>query len=184
MRVVAGAARGRTLVVPTGRDVRPTADRVREAAFNALWSMGVLDGAAVLDLFAGSGALAIEALSRGAASAVLVEHAAGARAAIAHNLATTDLAGEASVVPADASRYLAQAARRGERFDLVLCDPPYAFEGWPELFEELEPVLAPEGLVVVEAAAPVEAPEWAEVTRTKRYGGTVLTMLRRRTGET
>lgn len=162
-----------------GRDVRPTADRVREATFNALWSMGVLEEARVLDLFAGSGALAIEALSRGAASAVLVDHAAGARAAIAHNLAVTGFEDHVTVVPTGASRYLAQAARRGSVYDLVLCDPPYAFDGWPELFEELLPVLTAEAVMVVESAQPVEAPAWAKVTRSKRYGSTVVEMLRR-----
>lgn len=147
--------------------------------FNALWSMGAIDGASVLDLFAGSGALAIEALSRGAAEAVLVDPSAGARAAIAHNLATTRFEARATVVPSEAGRYLAQAARKGWTYDLVLCDPPYAFEGWPALFDEVASVLAVEAVIVVEAGEAVEVPAWAEVLRSKRYGGTVVTMVRR-----
>lgn len=179
MRVVAGEARGRPLVAPAGRDVRPTTDRVREAMFNALWSMGAIEGSSVVDLFAGSGALAIEALSRGAAQAVLVEPSAGARAAIAHNLAATGLEARATVVPSEAVRYLAQAARKGWTYDLVLCDPPYAFEGWPALFDDVAAVLAAEAVVVIEAGEVVEVPLWAQVMRSKRYGGTVVTMVRR-----
>jgi 16S rRNA (guanine966-N2)-methyltransferase len=117
LRVVAGEFKGRRLVAPRGAHTRPTADRVREALFSML---GDVEGARVLDLYAGSGALGIEALSRGAASAVFVERDPAALTAIERNLAPLDV--EASVERADALRWLARAEGP---FDLVFCDPPY-----------------------------------------------------------
>jgi 16S rRNA (guanine966-N2)-methyltransferase len=117
VRVVAGEFKGRRLVAPRGARTRPTADKVREALFSML---GDVDGARVLDLYAGSGALGIEALSRGAASAVFVERDPRAVAAIEQNL--KPLGVEATVAHADAVRWL---AREEGRYDLVFCDPPY-----------------------------------------------------------
>jgi 16S rRNA (guanine966-N2)-methyltransferase len=117
LRVVAGEFKGRRLVAPRGARTRPTADKVREALFSML---GDVEGARVLDLYAGSGALGIEALSRGAASAVFVERDPRAVAAIERNLEPLDV--EATVARADASRWL---AREEGRYDLVFCDPPY-----------------------------------------------------------
>ena len=117
MRVVAGEFKGRRLAAPRGTRTRPTADRVREALFSMLGDVG---GARVLDLYAGSGALGIEALSRGAASAVFVELDPAALAAIERNLEPLDV--EASVARADALRWLGRAEGP---FDLVFCDPPY-----------------------------------------------------------
>jgi 16S rRNA (guanine966-N2)-methyltransferase len=117
VRVVAGEFRGRRLAAPRGARTRPTADRVREALFSML---GDVSGARVLDLYAGSGALGIEALSRGAGSAVFVERNARAAAVIERNLASLGL--EQKVVRDDAMRFLARA---GGTFDLVFCDPPY-----------------------------------------------------------
>ncbi len=107
MRIVAGTARGRRLVTPAGDEVRPTTDRVRESVFNALGSMGAVVGASVLDLFAGSGALGIEALSRGASSATFVDSSSAATRAITENLRATGLDGIAKVVRSDAWSYLA-----------------------------------------------------------------------------
>ena len=117
MRVVAGTFKGRRLAAPRGTRTRPTADRVREALFSMLGDVG---GARVLDLYAGSGALGIEALSRGAGSAVFVERDAQALAAIERNLAAVGV--EATVVRQDVLRFLARA---DGAFDLVFCDPPY-----------------------------------------------------------
>jgi 16S rRNA (guanine966-N2)-methyltransferase len=175
MRVVAGTARGRRLVAPAGRDVRPTTDRVREAVFNALGSLDAIEDARVLDVFAGSGALAIEALSRGARHAVLVERDRAARAAIAQNLAATGFAGNATVVAADAESYLAGAP---DAFDLVLADPPYAYGEWPALLGSIARVVAPGGLVVVESDREVPLPEGWRVERGKRYGGTLVVFAR------
>jgi 16S rRNA (guanine966-N2)-methyltransferase len=117
LRVVAGTYKGRRLAAPRGTRTRPTADRVREALFSMLGDVG---GARVLDLYAGSGALGIEALSRGADSAVFVERDARAVAAIERNLAAVGV--EANVVRQDVVRFLARA---DGAFDLVFCDPPY-----------------------------------------------------------
>lgn len=168
MRIVAGTARGRRLVTPTGDEVRPTTDRVREAVFNALGSMGAVVGASVLDLFAGSGALGIEALSRGAASATFVDSSAAATRAITENLSATGLDGVARVVRSDAWSYL---AGNDEVVDLALLDPPYRFDRWDELL-----AVVPARLVVIESDRPVEVGPGAVVQRERRYGGTVVTI--------
>jgi 16S rRNA (guanine966-N2)-methyltransferase len=167
MRVVAGSARGRTLVAPAGARTRPTTDRVREAVFNALWSRGALDGARAVDLFAGSGALGIEALSRGAAHATFVETDREALRAIRRNLEVCGLADRAAVVAVPVERWLAGLAAGDTPFDLAFCDPPYAFDGWPALLGAL-----PAALVVAEAAEPVAPPAGWSLVREARYGGT------------
>jgi 16S rRNA (guanine966-N2)-methyltransferase len=172
VRVVAGTARGLRLVAPAGEGTRPTSDRVREATFNALGSMGALDGATVLDLYAGSGAMGIEALSRGAASATFVEPDRAARAALEANLATTGLADRATVVAMTAAAFVAGAT--GRRWDLAVLDPPYGAAPWPELLEDL-----PAALAVLEGGEPVEpGPGWV-VVRQKRYGRTHVAVVAR-----
>ena len=121
MRVIAGSRKGHKLAAPRGLDTRPTSDRVRENIFNLV---GPVDDAKVLDLFAGSGALGIEALSRGAASAVFVEHDADAVRTIERNLDHVRLTG-ARVIRGDALWAIAQEAIAGAKYDLVLVDPPY-----------------------------------------------------------
>jgi 16S rRNA (guanine966-N2)-methyltransferase len=166
VRVVAGEFRGRRLQAPRGARTRPTADRVREALFSML---GDVSGARVLDLYAGSGALGIEALSRGAESALFVERDARAAAAIERNLASLGL--DEPVVRQDAVRFLARA--KGT-FDLVFCDPPYDAAsrlGGP-LAERL-PALTPEGARIVtesDKRRPLELPFPLLVERT--YGDT------------
>ncbi len=176
VRVVAGAARGRPLVAPPGCDTRPTGDRVREAVFNALNSLDLLVGARVVDLFAGSGALGVEALSRGAAHCTFVEADWGATAAIHANLNSTGLARQATVSPGRVDTWI--AANRGAAFDLALADPPYVFDEWPAL---LDTVPAP--FLVAESGRPVvpgdrQAASW-EVVRERQYGVAVVTFLRR-----
>ena len=146
MRVVAGTHRGRPLKAPPGRGTRPTADRVREALFSIL---GPVDAKHVLDLFAGSGALGIEALSRGAGSATFVERDRRAAAIIRANLDA--IREDAEVVVADALRWLPRQSEAA--FDLVLIDPPYdsAAAVGATLSERLPPVLTPEGLIVTES---------------------------------
>ncbi|HEY2300968.1 MAG TPA: RsmD family RNA methyltransferase, partial [Acidimicrobiales bacterium] len=136
MRVVAGEAKGRRLQAPRGDATRPTSDRVREAIFDVLGGLDGVDGRTVADLFAGSGALAIEALSRGATHAVLVDRAPAAVAAIRANLAATGLTTRADVVRDDVARWAERAVPVG----LVLCDPPYAFTGWAPLLAALWPL--------------------------------------------
>jgi 16S rRNA (guanine966-N2)-methyltransferase len=171
MRVIAGAHGGRPLTAPRGRATRPTSDRVREAVFSIL---GDVSGAVVLDLYAGSGALAIEALSRGAAAATLVDSAPAAITAIRRNLADLDL--EAQVRRGDARAFLRAASRSAPQYDLVFLDPPYRHtsELGAELSAGLASMLAPGARVVAESdrRAPLrlELPLLDE----RRYGDTLI----------
>ena len=145
---------------------------MREATFNALGSLGAVVDASVLDLFAGSGALGIEALSRGAARATFVDQDRAARLAIQANLEATTLSSLAEVVPSTVERFVATVGER--RWDLALVDPPYAFDGWPELLLAL-----PTDLAVLESDHAVEPPFGWEVLRAKRYGATHVVIARR-----
>lgn len=170
LRVIAGSAGGRRLDAPPGTGTRPTPERVREATFNALESLGAVADAAVLDAFAGSGALGLEALSRGAARATLVEADGAARAVVADNVDALDLADRAVVQGGDGVR----AAARGP-WDLVLLDPPYAWDRWDELWAAVVAGLADDGLVVAESDRELDLPAGLHAVRTKRYGSTVVT---------
>lgn len=172
MRVVSGDLGGRKLVTPDGSDTRPTSDRVREAMFNSLFSLDAIEGARVLDAFAGSGALGIEALSRGALHATFVETGRDALAALRENLETLQLGAQGRVVPGDALVHLERAAVEERHYDLVLLDPPYGFDQWGELLAAV-PVGA---RVVIESDREVVVPDSWEVHRRKRYGGTVVTL--------
>ena len=167
MRVVAGEFRGRRLQAPRGRSTRPTADRVREALFSML---GDVSGARVLDLYAGSGALGIEALSRGAASAVFVERDAAAVAAIRRNLEAVG-AGAADVRRQDVLRFLAAAT---DRFDLVFADPPY--DSAPRLAAPLSAalpaVLDENALIVTESSKRTPLELTLPLARERTYGDT------------
>lgn len=177
MRVVAGSLRGRPIVAPEGMATRPTTDRVREATFNSLDSWGAIDGAVVADLFAGSGALGIEALSRGARSCTFVERDRDALRAIRANVDKLGLSDRTSVVAGDAMSVV--VTLRG--VDLVLVDPPYGFTAWDRLLAALEPILAPDAFVVLESDRPVAlSPGWEEL-RAKRYGRTWVAFVRRTT---
>lgn len=182
MRVVAGSARGRRLDAPPGRAVRPTADRVREAMFSSLAPL--VPDAAVLDLFAGSGALAIEALSRGAASAVLVERDRRAAAVAAANLARTGLDGHGVLVHGAAEDFV--RAPRGGPFGIVFLDPPYDHP-LAALYTMVEGLrsrgaLTRDVTVVVERDRrdpdlDAEPPDFLAVHRRRTYGDTVLVYL-------
>ena len=172
MRVVSGDLGGRKLVTPDGSDTRPTSDRVREAMFNSLFSLDAIEGARVLDAFAGSGALGIEALSRGALHATFVETGRDALAALRENLETLQLGAQGRVVPGDALVHLERTAVEERHYDLVLLDPPYGFDQWGELLAAV-PVGA---RVVIESDREVVVPDSWEVHRRKRYGGTVVTL--------
>ncbi|MEO6628064.1 MAG: 16S rRNA (guanine(966)-N(2))-methyltransferase RsmD [Aquihabitans sp.] len=168
--MVAGSARGRRLDAPPGDATRPTSDRVRQAIFNALHSLGALDGARVIDAFAGSGALGIEAMSRGAAQVTFAEPDPTARSVVVANLATTGLADRAVVLSGDGQRAIAGDGP----WDLILLDPPYSFDQWGELLEVVATTLAPDGVVVVESDREIALPETLAVLRMKQYGGTVV----------
>jgi len=174
--VIAGEAGGRRLAVPDGRDTRPTSDRAREGLFATISSIvGPLAGARVLDLYAGSGAVGLEALSRGAEHVLLVEHGTRAARVIRQNIEAIGLPG-AAVIADRVERVLARGPAAG-RYDVVFADPPYALadagvtrvlallaeQGW----------LAPGALVVVERATrsgPVSWPDGFVLDRARRYG--------------
>ena len=174
MRVIAGTARNRRLVTPPGATTRPTPERVREATFNALGSLDAVVGARVLDLFAGSGALGIEALSRGAAHATFVDRDRHAVQAVEANLVTCGLAELATVVHAPVERFLATT---DQRWDLSLLDPPYELthDDWMDLLDAL-----PADLAVLESGREVEPPFGWEVLRSKRYASTHVVIAARR----
>ncbi|HTX62952.1 MAG TPA: RsmD family RNA methyltransferase [Acidimicrobiales bacterium] len=170
MRVIAGSSRGRRLPARLPGGVRPTSDRVREAIFDVLGSMGGVEGLSVLDLFCGSGALGLEALSRGAASVTFVDHDAQALAAARTNLVATGLTSPAAtLVRAELPGWLGRAPQ----VDLALCDPPYAFGDWETLLSLLGADLA-----VLESGSPVDLPPGWMVARLRRYGGTLVTVAR------
>ena len=172
MRIVAGRYGGRRLSAPRGGGTRPTSDRVREALFSLL---GPLDGVRVLDLYAGSGALGIEALSRGAAEATFVDSAARAVRAVEDNLRTLAIEG-AAVHRQDARAFLRKASAAGRQYDLVFLDPPYrrAAGLGPELSRALPALLAPAARVVSESdrRSPLELALTLGVER--RYGDTLI----------
>jgi 16S rRNA (guanine966-N2)-methyltransferase len=174
VRIIAGARKGARIFAPKGRDTRPTGDRVREAAFMLI---GPVDGASVLDVFAGSGAMGLEALSRGAARAVFVESDREASCTIERNLDKLRLTG-AAVLRLDAVTALRQEAAAGRRYDLVLVDPPYGTFARMQtaLATYLPAILEPDGLLVVETGAR-EEPELPLALRTsRRYGAARLTL--------
>ena len=169
MRIIAGTRKGHRIEAPRGQKTRPTGDRVREAAFNLI---GPVDGASVLDLYAGSGAMGMEALSRGAESAVFVEADPRACRAIERNLEKLRLTGT-RVICRDALQVLATERRQ---YDLVLLDAPYEMTDYTSLARYLPAVLAPAWLLVVETAARVE-PDIPLAQRTsRRYGSARLTL--------
>jgi 16S rRNA (guanine966-N2)-methyltransferase len=176
MRIIAGSRKGARIFAPKGRETRPTGDRVREAAFNLL-GPAAAEGSTVLDLFAGSGAMGLEALSRGAACATFVESDREACRTINRNLDKLGLEG-ATVLCQDALTALRADAAAGTRYDLVLVDPPYRrFSSLQNaLIEHLPKILAHDGLLLVETAA-AEEPELPLATRTsRRYGSARLTL--------
>jgi 16S rRNA (guanine966-N2)-methyltransferase len=174
VRIVAGTHRGHTIHAPRGRDTRPTSDRVRENAFNLI---GPVDDATVLDLFAGSGAMGIEALSRGAERAVFVETDRDAVRTIERNLDKLRLRG-ATVLQHDAVRALAAEVATGRTYDLVLVDPPYSMYEHlqPKLARYLPSVLADDGLVVVETDARIEPQLPLELRTSRRYGAARISL--------
>ena len=175
MRVIAGTARGRPLVAPHGARTRPITDRVKETLFGILGER-VID-ARVLDLYAGSGSIGIEALSRGAASCDFVEHDRRAVAAIRENLQRAGVAEQASVHAMDVMRYLAQA--EDERFGLAFVDPPYEERAILAPLERLASRLVPGATVVVKHHWRTPIPEPPELAswRERRFGETTLTFL-------
>jgi 16S rRNA (guanine966-N2)-methyltransferase len=183
MRITGGVFRSRSLVAPRGTETRPTSDRVREALFSMLASDGVFEaepGPRVLDLYAGSGALGLESLSRGATSAVFVEHARPALAAIRDNVRALDVESSVKVVPLRVDRAL--ATLEGP-FDLVLVDPPYAdvrARDFADLLAKTASLLAEGAVLVLEHASSdePETPSGLVLDRRRRHGDTTLSIFR------
>ncbi len=177
MRIVAGSRRGHRIAAPKGVVTRPTGDRVREAAFSLI---GPVEGARVLDLFAGSGAMGLEALSRGAASCVFVERDRDAARVIQANLEKLRLTG-AVVANRDVAAALREERDRARRYDLVLIDPPY--EDWgthaPMLAELVPAILDSDALVAVETSERVEPELPLDLVTTRRYGSARITVFAR-----
>lgn len=180
MRIVAGTHGGRRIQAPRGGATRPTADRVREALFSML---GPLDGVDVIDLFAGSGALGLEAVSRGAASATLVESSRRALEVVRRNVAALALEDRVRVVGRDWRAALAAERAAGRTFGLCLCDPPYSLTDRvvAGIGAALAPVMASPGIVVIEHAAALPPPEPSGLeiaTRIDRtYGDSALSVM-------
>ena len=171
MRVVAGEARGRPIIAPEGNRTRPTSDRVRESIFNMLFSLNATDDSQILDLYAGCGALGIEALSRGAAHCIFVEQDRRAVECIRNNLETLGYDDRATVIQADVLDWVEQ---NSSSFDVVLADPPYADDSWKSILDQVD-----SRWLVAEAGEEVEQhPRW-DVVREKTYGTTVVTVFAR-----
>jgi 16S rRNA (guanine966-N2)-methyltransferase len=174
VRIIAGSRKGARIFAPKGPETRPTSDRVREAAFNLV---GPLEGARVLDLYAGSGAMGLEALSRGAARVTFVETDRDAVRAIERNLDKLGLTG-AEIVRGDAGRRIAADAALGRRYDLVLIDPPYPMleSALANIAPSIGSIVEPDGIVVVESQARATPDLPLPVRTSRRYGSTRLTV--------
>jgi 16S rRNA (guanine966-N2)-methyltransferase len=174
MRIIAGSHKGARIFAPSGRDTRPTGDRVREAVFNLV---GPVDGMEVLDLYAGSGAMGLEALSRGAAHATFVEGDRRAAGTIVRNLDKLGFK-TATVLREDVARKLAADAAAGRRYDLVLIDPPYRMlaDVLPILATHLPALVEDEGVVVVESDSHFEPELPLPLRTTRRYGSVRVTV--------
>lgn len=173
MRIITGTARGCRLKTPKGETTRPTADRIKESLFSILGRR--VEGARVLDLFAGTGALGLEALSRGASSALFVDERTASL--IEENAAKTRLSERAEIVRADALRVLARLGASGRVFDLIFCDPPYRRGLWEKALSSVdrEGLLAPDGCMIVEHGADetaLPALENLRCVREESYGKT------------
>jgi len=180
MRIVAGAHRGRRLLGPSAKNIRPTADRTRESIFNVLGQR--CEGLKVLDLFAGTGAMALEALSRGASSALLVDSSLEAVGLCKQNIAALGLEAQSEVWHMDAFLALSRCKRQSRSFELVFADPPYAFQNWEALLEatlETE-ALSPGGKWVVERERRCmlpALPKALSLQREMKFGDTVVSIL-------
>ncbi len=180
MRIITGTAKGRQLKTPRGRDVRPTSDRVKESLFAIL--AGRIADAAVADLFAGTGNLGLEALSRGAASAVFVDASPASIALIRDNAARTGLQGRAEILCLDALAAVDRFARTGRTFDLIFCDPPYNRGLVAAILGKIAAgdILRPDGTVIIEHSRHEQLPDslvHLRVSRTERYGETLVSLL-------
>ena len=174
MRIIAGRLRRRVLRAPRGTLTRPTSDRTRESIFNLIMNRLNLDGAAVLDLFAGTGALGLEAISRGAAAVTFVEKQTNVLKFARLNADDLDVAGQSWVLRADAVAYLERY--HGPLFDVIFADPPYDLEALPDLPDLAVPHLNPGGLFVLEHDARLAFDGHPHLDTSRPYGRTVVSV--------
>ncbi|MDD5560492.1 16S rRNA (guanine(966)-N(2))-methyltransferase RsmD [Candidatus Methylomirabilis sp.] len=182
MRVIGGLARGRRILAPRGRMTRPTSDYLREVLFNLLTQQ--VEGRIFVDLYAGTGAVGIEALSRGAAGAVFVEHNRLALAMLHRNLEASGFRDRAEVIPMEVIRYLRRAADGSRQFDLIFLDPPYQHTDAAAVIGLIASteLLAPTGMVILERstkAIPIQVPVGLALIREVRHGAAALQLYRR-----
>lgn len=170
MRIIAGSARGRTFDAPQGRDTRPTLDRVRENVFNIL--QHTIRGAKVLDLFSGSGAMAFEAISRGAEEAVLVDIDRAANAIQRQNAAKLRMDSQCRILQCDWQLAVRQLAAAGERFKVIFLDPPYAMHDMTPVMEALRPLMTEDAVILLEHEAKVfpTTPDGFDLYDSRKYG--------------
>ena len=182
MRIIGGDARGRTLVAPAGEKTRPTQDYVRESLFNIIrWDV---EDARVLDLFAGTGQLGIEALSRGAAHCDFVEHNKTAYGIVSKNVESARVKDKAALHRTEAAEFVAKAGR--ERYDVIFLDPPYGGVILENALKQIETfdILSVNGIIICESAVEDRFSHGFAVVRERRYGATMITILQRQSGET
>ena len=179
MRIIAGSARGRRIEAPAGRHTRPTLDRVRENLFNMI--QGYVQGSKVLDLFAGSGSLSLEAISRGAESAVLVDSDRLAHNAERNNTDALGFGDRVTLFHTDWLNAIRKLRLQSCEFDLVFLDPPYAMTDLSKVFDELEPLIGEESLVVLEheSKAQISVPGKYEAIRERSWGFCSVTIYRK-----
>lgn len=182
MRIISGIYKSRTLQAPKGDQTRPTSDRARETLFNMLVNMIEIEGTRVLDLFAGSGAFALEAISRGASSAVCLEKAPQAVSTINLNAMNLGIGTELQIIRSDVYKWLPEAVGS---FDVIFADPPYDDPDLPELLPTLifdSRLLTPDSIVIIEhrSGSTLQLPESAELIRERAAGEANFTFLRLR----
>lgn len=168
MRIIAGKAKGKRIEAPKGTQVRPTTDRAREAIFNTLYSLGGVESLTVVDLFAGSGALGLEALSRGASQAVFVENSPAVLKVLRSNIVKLGFQSRSEVIPRDV---MSERRFHNTRFDVAFCDPPYAFDQWEELLASLN-----SRILVTESDRKIELNSHWKCLKIRRYATTVVTI--------
>lgn len=183
MRIIAGSARGRTIEAPKGFDTRPTLDRVRENVFNILQMK--VRGARVLDLFSGSGAMAFEAISRGADHAVLVDCDRAANATQRQNAAKLNMMDKCRILLCDWQLAVRQLAGAGEKFDVVFLDPPYAMHDMAPVMEMLFPMLETDAVILLEHEANSfpSTPDGFDLYDSRKYGIAGVSFFRQRDPE-
>ena len=174
MRIIAGTLRRRKISVPRGLEVRPTTDRTREAIFSMIFGRIDLPSARVLDLFAGSGALGFEAVSRGAAHVTFVESSSRIASVIQSNAQDLDVESKVDIVVDDVKRFAAR--HRAPLYDVVLADPPYSFREIEALPDTLMGLVAPGGLLILEHDGRYDFREHSNVVRSRAYGRTTVSL--------